>query len=265
MLIGKPGTPTTSIATADADSIEIRGRDLCTDLMGRLSYTEFFFMLVTGHEPTEDQRYFLDVLLLSIAEHGLTPTVQAARMTQDAAPDSLQSALAAGILGCGTVVLGTSEQCAELLNRAAAEVTAGQDPEQVVDTHVRALFAAGAKLPGFGHPLHRPLDPRTQRILSLVEERGVDRIHVDLARRFPAAVERVYGKPLPMNVSMAIAAVMLDLDFPASMVKAIPLLARTGGILAHLAEEQTNPIGFLMASHGEAAISYQRDAQEKGA
>src|SRR3972149_7138749 len=109
VLIGKPGPARTAIATADAAGIEVRGRDLAGDLMGRLSFPGFFFLLMTGREPTENQRFFLDLLLVAIAEHGLTPTAIAARMTDDAAPDSLQAAGAAGILGCGTVGTGTSE------------------------------------------------------------------------------------------------------------------------------------------------------------
>jgi citrate synthase len=115
MLIGKPGPATTSLCTADAAKIDIRGRDLCRDLMGRIGFTEFLFLLVTGRMPSADQGYFLDLLLLSIAEHGLTPTAQAARMTYDADPGSLQRAAAAGTLGCGTVVLDTSELCDALL------------------------------------------------------------------------------------------------------------------------------------------------------
>lgn len=261
MLIGKAGAAKTSIATADADSIEIRGRDLCGELMGRLSFTEFFFLAVTGKEATEDQRFFLDVLLISIAEHGLTPTAQSARMTHAAAPDALQAALAAGILGCGTVVLGTAELCGRLLVDTQAEVAGGKAPEDAAADAAQRIRGEGGKVPGFGHPLHRPIDPRTRRIFELAHERGVAGPHVTLAERFPAAVERAWGKPLPMNVSMAIAAVLLDLDFPAAMIKAIPLLARTGGLLAHLAEEQERPIGFLMASHGEAAISYERGTE----
>jgi citrate synthase len=263
MLIGKAGAARTSISTADETTIEVRGRDLCNDLMGRLSFTEFFHLLVTGHEPTETQRDFLDLLLIAIAEHGLTPTVQAARMTHAAAPDALQGALAAGILGCGTVVLGTADLCGRLLVELEREVAAGRDPDAVVEAAVQRIRDAGNKVPGFGHPLHRRVDPRAERILALAAERAVAGRHVDLARRFPSAVECIWGKALPMNVSMAIAAVLLDLDFPAPMIKAIPLLARTGGLLAHLAEEQDRPIGFLMAAHGEAAINYERVGPSK--
>ena len=118
-----------------------------------------------------------------------------------------------------------------------------------------AIRAAGGKVPGFGHPLHKPRDPRAQRILDLAEARGGGAF-VRLARAAEVVVPEVWGKPLPMNVSMAIAAVLLDLGFPAAMLKAIPILARTASLLAHLAEEAANPIGFLMAAQAEAAIGY---------
>jgi citrate synthase len=259
MLIGKPGPARTALCRAEPDRIEVRGRDLCRDLMGRLAFTEFFFLLVTGREPTEAQRFFLDLLLVAIAEHGLTPTAQAARMTLDAAPDSLQGAVAAGILGCGPVLLGTAEACAAVLVEARRLVNAGEDVVDAVQAIARETRAAGKKMPGFGHPIHHPADPRAERILELAESRGAAALHVALARRFAGAVASVWGREMPMNVSMPIAAVLLDLDFPAAMIKAIPILARTGGLLAHLAEEQRRPIGFLMASHGEAAIGYDGD------
>jgi citrate synthase len=225
--------------------------------MGRLSFTEYFHLLLTGSEPTAEQAFFLDVLLVAIAEHGMMPTNVAARMTLAADPGSLQGAVAAGILGCGPVILGTSEACAQLLERAQARVASAATPEEAALEAARALHAAGEKLPGFGHPVHRPLDPRAERILELADARGVSGPHVALARVFRDAAAATWGKPLTMNVSMPIAAVMLDLDFPASAVKAVPILARTGGLLAHLAEEQRQPIGFLMAGKAEEAIEYR--------
>ena len=256
MLIGKAGEAKSALCTADADRIIIRGRDLTRDLMGRQTFTEFFFFLMTGKEASDKQRFFLDLLLVAIAEHGLTPTAIAARMTYDADPESLQGALAAGILGCGTVILGTAQLCGDVLVAAARRVAAGEDPDAVVTAMAADVRGRGGKMPGFGHPIHRPVDPRATRIFALADSEDVSGRHVDLARRFKPAVDATWGKPLPMNVSMPIAAVLLDLDFPATMIKAIPLLARTGGLLAHLAEEQARPIGFLMASHAEEAIAY---------
>lgn len=256
MLIGKPGPAKSALCTADASHIEIRGRDLCDALMGHMSFTDYFYFLVTGKDASDDQRFFLDTLLIAIAEHGLTPTAQAARMTYDADPQSLQGAVAAGILGCGTVILGASEQCGMVLAAAKARIDAGENVSAVVLDMARKTREAGGRMPGFGHPLHHPVDPRTQRIIALARERGVASPHLDIALAFETAVAEAWGKPLVMNVSMVIAAVLLDLGFPAGMLKAIPILARTAGLLAHLAEEQTRPIGFLMASHGEEAIAY---------
>jgi citrate synthase len=248
MQIGKPGTPVTHISQAYPDRVEVRGRDLTGDLMGRLSFTGYFHLLLTGRKPTEEQRFFLDLVLVALAEHGMMPTNIAARMTLAADPESLQGAVAAGILGVGPVVVGTAAECARLL----------ESSEEPLDA-ARRIHAAGEKVPGFGHPVHRPVDPRAERILELADERGISGPAVARARALRDAVAEVWGKPLPMNVSMPIAAVMLDLDFPAAAVRALPILARTAGLLAHLAEEQENPIGFLLAGKAEEAIEYRND------
>jgi citrate synthase len=258
MQIGRAAAPVTHISQAYPDRVEVRGRDLCGDLMGRLSFTEYFHLLLTGREPTDDQRFFLDLLLVSIAEHGMMPTNVAARMTLAADPESLQGAVAAGILGCGSVILGTSESCARLLEQAQERVAAGETPAAVAEDVARAVHATGGKLPGFGHPVHRPLDPRAERILELADARGVSGPHVVLARSLLDGVAKAWGKPLTMNVAMPIAAVMLDLGFPSSAVKGVPILARTAGLLAHLAEEQQHPLGFLMAANAEEAVEYER-------
>jgi citrate synthase len=250
--IGKAAPRVSRIAQASPDRVEVRGRDLAGDLMGRLSFTEYFHLLVTGREPTDEQRYFLDLLLVAIAEHGMMPTNVAARMTLAADPRSLQGAVAAGILGAGPVVLGTSEECARLLVDTRAS---GRQPRDVA----REIHDAGERIPGFGHPLHRPVDPRAERILELADERGVSGPNLALARAFREAVHEVWGKPLPMNVAMPIAAVLLDLDFPADAVKAVPILARTAGLLAHLVEEQRQPLGFLLAAAADDAVDYERE------
>jgi citrate synthase len=252
MQIGKVGEPFTRISRASADHIEVRGRDLTGDLMGRLSFTEYFHLLLTGREPTDDERFFLDLLLVSIAEHGLVPSNVAARMTLAADPGSLHGAVAAGILGAGPVILGTAEQCAQLLAAMHAE---GSDPAQVA----RRIQAAGGKVPGFGHPLHRPVDPRAERILTLADEHDVSGPHVALARALRDAVAETWGRPLTLNVSLPIAAVMLDLGYSPAVVKAVPILARTASLLAHLAEEQERPIGFLLAAKAEEAVEYRDD------
>jgi len=154
----------TRISHATSDRVDVRGRDLVGDLMGRLSFTEYFHVLLTGREPTEDERFFLDLVLVSIAEHGLMPSNVAARMTLAADPESLQGAVAAGILGAGPVILGATEECAKLLERARAR--------GAVEA-VREIHDAKERVPGFGHPLHKPIDPRAERLFELADERGV--------------------------------------------------------------------------------------------
>ena len=228
-----PGPSVSHISQAYPDRVEVRGRDLTGDLMGRLTFTEYFHLLLTGEEPTAEQREFLDLLLVAIAEHGMMPTNVAARMTLAADPGALQGAVAAGILGAGPVLLGTSEECAKLLGAALAR---GGDPHAAGAAAAAEIRAAGGRVPGFGHPVHTPLDPRAERILELAA---------------------AWGRPLTMNVSMPIAAVLLDLGFDARTVKAIPILARTASLLAHLAEERDEPIGLRMASAAEHAVTYE--------
>ena len=169
MRIGKPGEPVTHVSQAYPDRVEVRGRDLSGDLMGRLTFTEYFHLLLTGREPTDDERYFLDLLLVAIAEHGMMPTNVAARMTLAADPASLQGAVAAGILGAGPVVLGTSEECARLLEEAQAKVAAGAEPAAAAAELAGAIQAAGGKAAGLrpsGASAARPAcraDPRARR------------------------------------------------------------------------------------------------------
>jgi citrate synthase len=253
-----------NISQARPDRVEVRGRDLTGDLMGRLTFTEYFHLLLTGREATDEQRFFLDLLLVAIAEHGMMPTNVAARMTLAADPGSLQGAVAAGILGAGPVILGTSEACADLLTEAKRKVDGGRNPEEAAMDLAKGFHGAGERVPGFGHPVHKPLDPRAEKILELADEHEVSGAYAGLARAFREAVREVWGKPLTMNVSMPMAAVMLDLGFEAETVKAVPILARAAGLLAHLAEERENPIGLEMAQAAEDSVSYEPPDSEPG-
>ena len=243
----------THISMAYPDRVEVRGMSLTDDLMGKVGFTDYFHLLLTGRLPDDNERFFLDLLLVAIAEHGMMPTNVAARMTLAADPRSLQGAVAAGILGAGPVLLGTTEECARLL---AATHESGEDPAAVA----QRMREAGEKVPGFGHPVHKPLDPRAERIFELAHERGVAGPHIALAEAFRGAVHEAWGKPLTLNISMPMAAVLLDLGFGPTIVKAIPILARTASLLGHLAEEQQNSIGFVMAKAAEDVVEYDHDA-----
>ena len=247
----------TELSRASADRIEVRGRDLVSEVMGSSSFTEYFHLLLTGREPTENERFFLDLLLVSIAEHGMMPSNVAARMTLAADPGSLQGAVAAGILGAGPVILGASESCARLLVQAQERIAAGETASAVAEEVVRTIRESGGRVPGFGHSVHRPVDPRAERILELADARGVSGPHVSLARALRDAVGDAAGAAIPMNVAMAIAAVLLDLGYAADDVNAVPILARTAGLLAHLAEERRRPLGLRLAAAAEDAVDYR--------
>ena len=261
MMIGKRGAATTAISAARPDQVTVRGRNLA-DLMGKTSFTEFFFLLVTGRLPSEDQRFFLDLSLIAIAEHGLTPSVQAARMTFAADPAALQGAVAAGVLGCGTVILGAADLCRKLLDEVLGSLDSRASLHEAARAVARDYREARKPIPGYGHPLHKPLDPRAQRMIALARERGTAGRSVEAATRLTDAVAEAWGKPLPMNVSMAIAATLRDLDVPAAVIRGIPILARTAGLIAHLGEEAEVPIGFLLAAKGEEAILHTSDGSD---
>jgi citrate synthase len=259
MLIGKPGAARTVIAAASSDRVTVRGHDLAHDLMGRVTFTEYAFLLATGRAPTEEQHFFLDLSLVALAEHGLTPSVQAARMTYDADPGALQGAIAAGVLGCGTVILGVADLCRKLIEDVLARADACGSLETAALDVAREHRRERKPLPGYGHPLHKPVDPRAERMIALARERGIAGRSVEAALALTKAAAEAWGKPLPMNVSMTIAATLSDVDIPPGLIRAVPILARTAGLIAHCIEEAETPIGFLMASKGEEAIAHIAD------
>jgi len=255
--IGKQDNPRSAISTSTAETITVRGRDLCQDLIGKIGFTDYFVFLVTGREPTEIQRFLTDAVLVAIAEHGLVPSVQAARMTLAAAPDALQGAVAAGLLGCGSVVLGSSEVCGRMLMELVTAAEAdGADAESVARVRLAEMRRVKAPVPGYGHPQHSGGDPRAVRLLELAEEKDARGPYIDMLHTVERLIPEIYGRTLPINVSGAIPAVMLDVGFPVSALKGVPILARTASLIGHLYEEVERPIGFIMSGHAAEAIEY---------
>ena len=255
MRIGKQDQPFSAISTSTPEAITVRGKDLVGELIGQVDFTAYFWFLVTGAWPTEIQRFFADAVLVAIAEHGLVPSVVAARMTYAAAPEAFQGAVAAGLLGCGSVVLGSAEAAGRFLNELViAADEHGQ--EGAARDAVLALKASRKAVPGFGHPLHAEGDPRGNLLLKLAEEKGVAGDHVRMLYAVREVLPETLGRPLPINVNGAIPAVMLDVGFPLAALKGISLLARTASIIGHLQEESERPIGFVLSNHAAAAIQY---------
>jgi citrate synthase len=257
MRIGKQDSPYSAISTSTAEAIQVRGKDLCGEVIGRMDFTAYFWLLVTGREPDERQLFFANAVLTAIAEHGLVPSVVAARMTYAAAPEAFQGAVAAGLLGCGSVVLGSAEACGRFLDELiSAARSEGLEPEEAARRRVTELKSAKQAVPGFGHPLHSKGDPRALLLLDLAADKGVEGEHVRMLRAVEKVLPEALGRPLPINVNGAIPAVMLDVGFPLAALKGVSLLARTAGLIGHLQEESERPIGFVLSGRAAEAIGY---------
>lgn len=248
MKIGKSVVPVTAISTSDEHSITVRGADLCGELIGRIGFTAYFQLLLTGRQPDAATTAVLDATLVAIAEHGLVPSVQAARMTLAAAPDALQGAVAAGLLGCGSVILGAAETAGRLFDEIE-RASQSQPLQEAALAVLGAWRARGQAIPGYGHPLHKQRDPRVDALFAVARAQGVSLRYVQIAEMVESLLPQVTGKALKLNVSAAIPAVLLGTGFPLRALKGVPILARAAGLLAHLAEELERPIGF--------ALSYQ--------
>ena len=255
MKIGRQEHRSSALSTSSADVIVVRGKDLCRDLIGKVSFTEYVWFLLCGELPSEAQRRVLDATLVAIAEHGLVPSVQAARMTYAAAPEALQGAVAAGILGCGSVILGAAESAGKML-ADVVERSRDSNLERAATEVTRDLRAARKPIPGYGHPLHKGEDPRATRLFAVATEAGLPDTHRKAAKQVEALLPALTGKTLVMNVSAAIPAVLLDAGFPLGALKGVPILARTASLVAHLLEEQTKPIGFVLSHAAAQAIDY---------
>ncbi len=260
MKIGPDSDHATAICGSTDAAIWVRGRDLAADLMGGIGFTDYFWLLVSGTAPTPAQSRILDATLVAIAEHGLVPSVQASRMTLAAAPEALQGAVAAGILGCGSVILGAAEAAGRFLAQIVRRIGEGEAAEAAATALVREYRAERRAIPGYGHPLHKREDPRAQRLLAIAQELGTAGLHAQVARTVERLLPELTGKPLMLNVSGAIPAVLLDAGYPLPALKGVPLLARTAGLIAHLVEEQLRPIGFAMSAAAAEAVRYDGDA-----
>lgn len=257
MKIGKATVPRTAICTSDEHTIVVRGRDLSKELIGKVSFTDHFFLLLVGRIPTAGEAAVLNATLVAIAEHGLVPSVQAARMTFAAAPDAMQGAVAAGILGCGSVVLGSSETAGRMYSEIDAQVQSGKPLASAALDVMREWRAAGKSIPGYGHPLHKERDERVGALFDVAREAGTDLRFVAIAEAAEAALPALLKKDLKLNVSGAIPAVLLGAGFPVQALKGVPILARTAGLIAHLYEEIGKPIGFALSYQATREMEYE--------
>jgi citrate synthase len=251
----------TSIGTSDATSITLLGHDLAGELMGQVSFGELAFWLVALRRPSPGELRVFEAVLVALADHGFTPSAIAARLTLTGAPESVQGALAAGLLGGGSRYLGVTEDCGKFL--AAALAAHGADLpaddaewDALAVAAVRARREAGLLIPGLGHPVHKNGDPRTPVLLRIAAEQGLKGPHLTLFEAIGRTHPEVIGRRLPLNGAGACGAALADLGFDPDMLRGFALLARAAGLLGHLAEEMRNPAGPGIYEQSEHSVRY---------
>ena len=244
-----PSFPT-SLGTSSGSTITLLGQDLANDLMGNVSFGELSYWLITLRRPTPQQARLFEAVLLGLADHGFTPTAIAARLTYLSAPDAIQGALAAGILGGGSRFLGVTEDTgrflADVLAGAAQHAGALPADEQGWDELARRAVAdraaAGGFVPGLGHPVHKAGDPRTPRIIGIARAEGLYGPHLALFEAIGRVHPEILGKRLPLNGAGVSGAALADLGLPVELLRGVVLLARCAGLLGHIAEEIRRPV-----------------------
>lgn len=265
MKIGKATAPRSAICTSNEDTIVVRGHDLARDLIGQVNFGDYFYLLLTGQRPDAAASAVLNATLVAIAEHGLVPSVQAARMTLAAAPDAMQGAVAAGLLGSGSVILGASETAGRLYVEIDEESRKrGGDLAGAARVVVAARRERRIPIAGYGHPEHKRRDPRVDALFGVSQRAGGGQRFVEIAKAVEQVIPEVIGKPLKLNVSGAIPAVLLGVGFPVAALKGVPMLARTASLIAHLNEELSDPIGFALSYQATREFEYTGE-QPRGA
>ena len=241
---------TTSLGTSDADHIELMGLDVAGDLMGKVGFGELAFWMVAQRRPSSGEVRLFEAVLVSLADHGFTPTAIASRLTYYSAPDSIQGAIAAGLLGGGSRFLGVTENTGAFLHGVVDSLDVDRidtwnddDWDELARRVVRETKDSGAFVPGLGHPVHKSGDPRVPAMIAIATEEGVRGPHLKLFEAIGRVHEEILGRRLPLNGAGIAGAALADLRLPISMLRGFSLLARTAGLIGQIAEEQRSPIG----------------------
>lgn len=235
-----------NIGGGDADHITIRGYDLVEDLIDKRDFVDVLCLTVLGSFPDANQRRIINMFLVTAADHGLTPSALATRLTLHGAPESMQGAVAAGLLGAGSRFLGVVEYAARFLQQAVADFDGPADDAATLAIHAEHVVArereARRRIPGIGHPIHVDADPRCEKILAVAADCGYNGRHCRYALALAAAAGRVFGKPVPLNDTGAKAAVLRDMGLSPEFGKGMTLIGRVAGLIAHIIEEREHPI-----------------------
>jgi citrate synthase len=245
------------IAWSTSDRIVVRGLDLPSEILGHMDIGELSFLQITGRRPTPEEGRVYNAIVVTLVEHGLTPSAIAARLTYAGAPESLQAAVAAGISGLGSVFVGSMEGAARMLSEALPLDAPDLEDEEYARLSAEIVASyreAGEIIPGLGHPLHKPIDPRTPRLFEIAAENGFAGRYIALEKLVGTEAARVSGKELPINATGALGALCCELGFPWQIVRGFGVMARAIGLVGHLQEEREHPIALQIwhGTEGEA-------------
>jgi citrate synthase len=230
----------------------IRGKDLTNEILGHMNLGDFSYFQLTGKTPTQNQSRVFNAMLITLVEHGITPSALVARLTYAGAPESLQAAVAAGLCGLGSVFVGTTEGAAKMLYEGLANAGRDADLGVLAVGIVEAFRARKQIIPGIGHPVHKPIDPRTPRLFQIAEENAMKGRYIELMQLIAAEAERAYGKVLPINATGAIGAICCEFGFPWKIVRGFGVMARAIGLVGHILEESETPMALEVWHRVEA-------------
>jgi len=223
------------------DRIVVQGHDL-VELIGKISLGDFAFLELKGRLPTPEESAVFNAIAVTLVEHGMTPSAIAARLTYFGAPESLQGAVAAGLLGMGSRFGGSIEEAARILQEALATVDPDADLRELARSVVADYKRTKQPIAGLGHPIHKPVDPRTARLFAIALENGLSRRHIELMKLISDEASRVYGRELPVNATGAIGAILGELEIPWQVGRGVAVMARAIGLVAHIQEELSEPL-----------------------
>jgi len=237
---------TSAIGWSTADKISVRGMDLPSEILGHMKLGDLAFLQLTGRKATPEESKVFNAIVITLVEHGITPSAIAARMTYMGAPESLQAAVAAGLCGLGTVFVGSMEGASKMLYEALPQdkLGTGVDLDALAVETIVSFRARKTIVPGLGHPVHKPVDPRTPRLFEIAAENGKSGEYVALMQKIQIEAEARSGKMLPINATGAIGAICCEFGFPWKIVRGFGVMARAIGLVGHILEESENPISY---------------------
>ena len=236
------------------DSITVRGFSLPNDLLGKIDLGGMAFLEITGRMPDPREAEVFNALLVTLVEHGMTPQAIASRLISICAPEAMQASVAAGLLGVGSVFAGGSEQIARVLQSALEAKEQGADLQAIAAAIVEDHVGRKAPIPGIGHPLHKPIDPRTPVLFAIAEKNGFRGRYVALLEAISAIAEKRLDRTLPINATGAIGAILSELGFPWRICRGVAIIGRAIGLVGHIAEEMRNPLAYEIYQRAEHEV-----------